>query len=179
MLKNINGETSNQEGGIGRYTLPLCTTKRKTTHSKSKNNQNCQEIKVYRSPTTKELKKNHLFRLVGGAEMDSWAREDTWQGGIWRNGWVRWQLEDQGRQDSSWQNTWSHICMLTNREDQLGRKTVQPRVPLWEKTASKPLAVKTSGGCGGRNSQPHRRVHWRDPQGPRMYTKPPTEESAA
>ena len=29
-----------------------------------------------------------------------------------------------------------------------------------------------------RNSQPHRRVHGRDPQGPRMYTKPPTRESA-
>ena len=33
------------------------------------------------------------------------------------------------------------------------------------------MSVKTYGGCsGGRNSQSHRRVHWRDPQGPRMYT---------
>ena len=45
--------------------------------------------------------------------------------------------------------------------------------------ASKPLGVKICGGCGsGRNSQPHRRVHWRDPQGPRMYTNPPTWELA-
>ena len=38
---------------------------------------------------------------------------------------------------------------------------------------------KTCGGWGGkRNSQPHRRVHWRDPQGPRTYTNPLTWESA-
>ena len=30
----------------------------------------------------------------------------------------------------------------------------------------------------GRNSQPHRRVHWRDPQGLRTYTNLPTRESA-
>ena len=39
---------------------------------------------------------------------------------------------------------------------------------------------KTCGGWGstGRDSQPHRRVHWRDPYSPRMYTNPPTHESA-
>ena len=43
----------------------------------------------------------------------------------------------------------------------------------------KPLTEKTCGGSGGgRNSQSHRRVRWRDPQGPRMYTSPPTRESA-
>ena len=52
-------------------------------------------------------------------------------------------------------------------------------VPVWESNASKPLAVKTCGGCGdGRNSQPHRRVCWKDPQGPRTYTNPLTWESA-
>ena len=56
---------------------------------------------------------------------------------------------------------------------------MQPRVTAWGNKASKPLAVKTCGGCrGGRNSQPHKRVCWRDPQGPRMYTKPPIQESA-
>ena len=45
--------------------------------------------------------------------------------------------------------------------------------------ASKPQIVKICGGCGGRrNSQPHRRICWRDPQCPRMYTKSPTQESA-
>ena len=59
------------------------------------------------------------------------------------------------------------------------RQTMRPKVPVWETKASKSLAVNTCEGCGGgRNSQPHRRVHWRDQQGPRMYTNPPTLESA-
>ena len=36
---------------------------------------------MYGSPTTKELKKRHLFRLVGGAEMGSWGGEESWLGG--------------------------------------------------------------------------------------------------
>ena len=59
------------------------------------------------------------------------------------------------------------------------RQTIKPRVPAYEKKASKSLAVKTSGGCGGRrNFQSHKRVLWRNPQGPRMYTSPSTQESA-
>ena len=58
------------------------------------------------------------------------------------------------------------------------RQTTQPRVPVQENKASRPVAEKTCGGCSsGRNSQTHRRVHWRDPQGPRMYTSPATQES--
>ena len=33
--------TSGQDGGVGRHTVPPCTTKR-TTNLKTKNNQNCQ-----------------------------------------------------------------------------------------------------------------------------------------
>ena len=63
-------ETSGQDGGVGRYTVPPCTTKRRTTTNlKTKDYQNCQKIKMYGSPTTKELKKKHSFRPVGGAEM--------------------------------------------------------------------------------------------------------------
>ena len=52
-------------------------------------------------------------------------------------------------------------------------------VPAWGNKASKPLSLKTCEDWGGwRKSQPHRRVHWRDPQGPRTYTNPPTRESA-
>ena len=40
---------------------------------KTKNNQNYQKIKLYGSPTTKESKKKHSSRPVGGAEMGSWA----------------------------------------------------------------------------------------------------------
>ena len=54
--------------------MPPHTTKRRTTTNlKTKNNQNCQKIKLYGSPTTKELKKKHSSRLVGGAEMSSQA----------------------------------------------------------------------------------------------------------
>ena len=54
------------------------------------------------------------------------------------------------------------------------------RVPAWGNKAWKPLTEKTCEGWGfRRNSQPHRRVHWRDPQGPRTYTNPPTQESAS
>ena len=79
-----------------------------------------------------------------------------------------------------WGGTWrSHISMWINQKNNCGgRQTTQPKVPGRGKKASKLLAVKTYENCGGRNSQPHRRVHWRDPQGPRTYTKPPTQESA-
>ena len=79
---------------MGTHTVPPHTTKRRTTTNlKTKNNQNWQKIKLYRSLTTKELKKKHSFRVVGGAETGShW--EDTRQGSCWQT----WQLEDQTRQ---------------------------------------------------------------------------------
>ena len=49
--------------------MPPCTIKRRTTTNlKIKYNQNCQKIKLHGSLTTKELKKKHSSRLVGGAE---------------------------------------------------------------------------------------------------------------
>ena len=53
--------------------MPPRTTTRTTTNLKTKSNQNCQKIKLYGSPTTKELKKKHSSRLVGGAETGSQA----------------------------------------------------------------------------------------------------------
>ena len=55
----------------------------RTTNLKTKNNKNCQKIELYVSLTTKELKKKHSLRLVGGVEMGSWGREDTWQDSGW------------------------------------------------------------------------------------------------
>ena len=40
---------------------------------KNKNNKNCQKIKLYGSPTTKELNKKYSYRLVGGVETGSQA----------------------------------------------------------------------------------------------------------
>ena len=63
---------SGQDGGVGRHTVPPRTTKRRTTTNlKTKNNQNCQKIKLYGSPTTKESKRKHSSRPVGGVEMGS------------------------------------------------------------------------------------------------------------
>ena len=123
-----------------------------TTNLKTKNNQNCQKIELYGSPKTKELKKKHLFRLAGWVEIGSWG----------------------------WQTRWSYICMWISQEEQLEIEKDHPtQDPVQGNKTSKPPAVKTCGCCGGeRNSQPHRRVHWRNPQGPRTYTSPPTWESA-
>ena len=132
--------TSGQDGSIGRYTLPCPTTKRRTTKNlNTKNNQNCQKIKLYGNLTTKELKKKYSSRLVGGVETVIWGRDDLWQGG-------------------SWQTRWSHICVQINWEEQLGSQTdCATQGSEQENKASKPLVVKTCGGCSDRrNSQPHR-----------------------
>ena len=63
--------------------MSACTIKR-TTNLKIKSNQNCQKIKLYGSPTTKELKKKHSFRLVGGVEMGSQGGKEAQQGRDWQ-----------------------------------------------------------------------------------------------
>ena len=50
--------------------------KKKHTH-----NQNCQKIKLFGILTTKELKRKHSSRMIGGAEMGSQGREYSKQGG--------------------------------------------------------------------------------------------------
>ena len=100
---------NSQDGGVGRYTVPPRTTKIRTTNLKTKTNQNCQKIKLYRSPTTKELKKTHSSRQVGRMEMGSRVER---QGPGW-----------QTRHDSGWQSVWPHICLWINQEAQLGSET--------------------------------------------------------
>ena len=55
---------------------------------------------------------------------------------------------------------------------------MQPRVTAWGNKASKPLTEKPVGVAAAGETLSHRRVHWRDPQGARTYTKLPTQESA-
>ena len=83
----------------------------KKDNNKFKNNQNCQKIKLCGSPTTKELKKKHSFRLVGGAEMCSQGREDAWQGSGWKTRQVRQWLADQAAAGGA------GICMWINQEE--------------------------------------------------------------
>ena len=61
-----------------------CTNKRTTTNLKTKNNQNCQKVKLPGNVTTKELKKKHSSRPIGGAEMGSQGRGYMQQGEGWR-----------------------------------------------------------------------------------------------
>ena len=64
--------------------MPPCTTKRRITNLKTKKNQNCQKIELYGSATTKELKKKHSSRLVGGAEIGSQVEQgNSWQARQW------------------------------------------------------------------------------------------------
>ena len=81
---NLNNNvfwTSGQDEGMGRYTVPPHTTKRRTTNLKTKYNQNCQKIELHGTLTTKKLKK-HSPRLVGGVETGNRkpSREDMQQG---------------------------------------------------------------------------------------------------
>ena len=139
--------------------MPLCTTKRRTTiNLKMRNNQNCQKIKLYGNQGVQE----ETFIQTGRMGRDG----QPGQSGHTARGW----LEDWAV---------SHLCGYTRRKNWGVRQTTQPRVPVLGNTASKTLTLKTCRGCGsGRNSQPHRRVCWRDAQCPRTYTNPPTWESA-
>ena len=117
-------ETFGQDGGVGRYTLPPRTTKRRTTNLITKNNQSCQKIKLYGSPTTKKLKKKQSSRPVGGAETGSWVESTRIKGAAQRRTQrLKRQLVDQNGRGSSWRNGWSHICMWINWEKQLGSET--------------------------------------------------------
>ena len=69
--------------------LPCTTKRRTTTNLKTKNNQNCQEIELYGSPTTKEIKKKHSFRQVGGIETGSWVERTRGRTAAGGPGWVR------------------------------------------------------------------------------------------
>ena len=60
---------SGQDGGVGRHTVCLLAQPKEGQQQfKLKNNQNWQKIELYASPTTKEIKKKHSSRPVGGAE---------------------------------------------------------------------------------------------------------------
>ena len=104
--------------------------------------QNCQKIKLYGSLTTKELKKKHSSRLVGG-----WKQEDKvermQQGSSW--------WEGAGKAATGRPSYSPFMCGWAKRNNWGTTQTTQPRVPAWGNKAWKPLAVKTCGVCGGGN----------------------------
>ena len=94
--KELHSRTSGQDGGVGIHTVPPRTTKRRTTTNlKTKINQNWQKIELYGCPTTKELKKKHSPRLVGGVETDSQAERTHSKAAAGGPGQARWWLADR------------------------------------------------------------------------------------
>ena len=68
ITKSIVG-TSSQDGGIGRYTVLPCTTKRRaTTNLKTKNNQYCREIGKSDNQGVKKETFTHIRRRGGDGQ---------------------------------------------------------------------------------------------------------------
>ena len=59
------------------------------------NNQNCQKIKLHGSLTTKELKKKHSSRLVGGRRQADRVERTHGKAAARELGQARWQLAEQ------------------------------------------------------------------------------------
>ena len=88
-------QTYGQDGSVGGYTVPPWTTKKSTkTNLSTKNNQNWQEMELYGSLTTKDLKKKHSSRPVGGAGMGSRAERPCGKAAAVGPGPARWWLAD-------------------------------------------------------------------------------------
>ena len=124
----ISDWTSGQDGGIGRHTVPPRTKKRTITNLKTKNNQNWQKIKLYLSPTTKELKEETFIQTARRGRDQQPGGEDSQQGGVWRTG-------------------LSYIHVQTNQEEQLGSGD-RPHNPGFQHGEIKPqsLWLKTPVG---------------------------------
>ena len=94
--------TSDQDGDIGRYTSPPHTNKRDNNKFKNKNNQNCQKIELNGSLTTKELKKKHSSRLIGGMERRGGDQQTGWKGHVVR----QWLVVPHLHADKLGRTTW-------------------------------------------------------------------------
>ena len=151
-----------QDWGVDRNNSLSHTTKRmKTTNLKTKNNQNCQKKHCM------EVQQPRSWRNIQPDGRGGRDRQLGWRG--------------HSKATASQLHKQAHIWVQTSLGKSGGaRRTAKPRVSAWETKDSKPqFVVKICEDCGhGRNSQPHSRVHWRDPQGPKMYTNPPTYKSA-
>ena len=83
---------------------------------------------------------------------------------------ARWWIMERDGQSCSWLVRQQLVDWMTDCPTQ------SSSVGKW---SLKPLIENTCGGWGssGRSSQPHR-IRWRDPQGPKLCTSPPTREPA-
>ena len=144
------------------------------THCASSHNQ--KDNNKFKNKKQPELIENRtVWKSNNQGDKEETLTQTGRRGGDWQSG------GEDSQQGRGWQTGQSHIPMQINQEERLGKERDQATQGSIEgKYSLKPLIENTCGGCGGsgRNSQPHRRVPWRDPQGPRMHTNAPTRESA-
>ena len=120
-FKNMNLESSGQDGGVGRNALPPSTTKRRvTTNLKTINNQKCQKIKLH-GTNNQGVKETSIQtgRKGGDAQpgrADPWhsSRLCKWGGTGWTGNWrlktssykilwgLRWQEKLQSHRRVRW-----------------------------------------------------------------------------
>ena len=113
-------KTSGQDGGVGRYTLPPHTTKRRTTTNlKTKNNQNCQNNQGVKEETFIQTGRRGGDRQLG--QRGCTARQ---------------QLKDEVA---------PHLCVITRKNNCRARQTEQPRVPALGNKASNLWLLKPVG----------------------------------
>ena len=103
--------------------MPPRTSKTRTTNLKTKNNQNFWKNELYGSPTTKELKKKHSYRPVGGAETGSRAERPRSKAAARGQVPVKQRLVMAGRPGGP-----TFSCV---RKNWGARQTEQPSVPVW------------------------------------------------
>ena len=132
----------------------LAQPKEENNGFKNKEQPELPEKYLHRSPTTKELKKHSTRGRRGRDQQQGRGRGEEAAGGPHR----------------------PHVgeCGISFPQTSLGesrgaRQTLKPGVSARATKDSKPQCEeKICGDCGDRrNSQPHRRVCWRDPQGPK------------
>ena len=75
-----NQQTSGQDGGVGKFGSPLCTTTAKLQKNYRTIAQNHQKIEQHGSPTNNELKKPNSPKQVGRAEGQKGRDVETWNG---------------------------------------------------------------------------------------------------
>ena len=98
-----------QTRGVGRQYCFLAKETKDNNQLKTINPQKCSQIELYENLTTKELKKKHSSRLIGGTEIHSQGRDDVQQGGSWRTRGVRQKLVDWGGEAVSY----THLTLPT------------------------------------------------------------------
>ena len=161
---NLRGRDKNQDGGVGRHTVPPPTTR---TDRKSNG-------KEARHQGNKKLTFIQTSRRGGDGQLGRRGLLLPWQDWDWRSvgrtGQAVWTLADPAAPHS-----------LTDKPTN-GREGSRPRNPGLQHGEIKPQTFdwKRSWGLGRQQERlpASLRGHWRDPQGPRVCTGPPTREPA-